>query len=609
MRSSHRSLVLFVVLGVAALIGSAALPAQIALAAQPGDKADLEATLRQLEKDIGAVRGLPFKAPVVAKIIARPKEAAKKIQGYYSLKDKTLFIYDDIAGNYERGVLIHEMMHAWQDQHFGLAKLHQSSFGSDAELALAALIEGDATFTMIEILKKDQPKVTAMLDAPLDKAKDIQSAFLYAEGARYVQALKAKGGWAAVNFAYKLPPRSTAAILHPEGVKIINLGPGLAKGELAIIKTLTAHPETAPLAVAAAAGWKGDRVITQGQGQAWVVAFASPDAGLRFQRAMAKLLMMQKPAQKILQDKAGASAWETAKGVVHAVLARSDRAFVLEAPNREAYQALLDRLEGPVPLTIYAAKDKKKITFGQLLDQLAEADLVCIGESHDHELHHRVQLEVIKALYARDERLGVGMEMFQRPFQKEIDRYFQGETSEAQFLQATEYDKRWSFDWGLYRPIVEFCRKNGLPLAALNAPRELTGKVAKVGWAGLTEDEKKQLGDIDFQVKEHRDHWYEQLATLHGNIKASPEQKERSYQVMAIWDGYMAASAASFQTDRSLKRLVILAGSGHIDHGFGIPNRAAKLTGGKVATLHIEDGPVPAEFGAKLAADYLIFVE
>src|SRR5262249_33573226 len=91
----------------------------------PADGARLDALLRQLEKDIAAVRGLSFKSPVAAKIIARPKDTPQKQQGYYSTKDKTLFVYDDVAGNYERGVLVHEMVHALQDQHFGLAKLHQ----------------------------------------------------------------------------------------------------------------------------------------------------------------------------------------------------------------------------------------------------------------------------------------------------------------------------------------------------------------------------------------------------------------------------------------------------------------------------------------------------
>ena len=58
----------------------------------------------------------------------------------------------------------------------------RAAFGSDAELALAALIEGDATYTMIELLKKDQPKAAAMLQVPLEKSRNLQNAFLYAQG-------------------------------------------------------------------------------------------------------------------------------------------------------------------------------------------------------------------------------------------------------------------------------------------------------------------------------------------------------------------------------------------------------------------------------------------
>src|SRR6516165_9171844 len=249
----------------------------------------LDVLLRKLEKDIAKVRGLEFKSPVVAKIIPRPAKATKNIQGYYSIKDKRLFLYDDLTAAYERGVLIHEMVHALQDQHFGLAKLHQESFGSDAELALAALVEGDATFTMIELLKKDQPRVAAMLDSPLEKAKNLQNAFLYAQGARFVKALKERGGWKAVNAAYRFPPRTTAAILHPGGVETIDLGPGKTIGELGIIKMLAAYPETKALAIQAASGWQGDRLLEKGKEKSWVVAFAAKENAKRFHEAMVKL--------------------------------------------------------------------------------------------------------------------------------------------------------------------------------------------------------------------------------------------------------------------------------------------------------------------------------
>jgi uncharacterized iron-regulated protein len=201
------------------------------------------------------------------------------------------------------------------------------------------------------------------------------------------------------------------------------------------------------------------------------------------------------------------------------------------------------------------------------------------------------------------------MEMFQRPFQKEIDRYFRGEDGEDEFLKAAEYKERWGFDWSLYRPVVEFCRKNGVPLAALNAPRELTRKISKGGYEGLTDDEKKQLGDVDFQVKEHRDYWYERLPKLHGLKDPTADQKERGYQVMTVWDEYMGASSAAFQKERDLRRMVVLAGSGHVERGFGIPARAAKRTGGKAVTVRVAVGEDVEKIAAEPTTDYVVVVK
>src|SRR2546421_13072053 len=93
-------------------------------AASPVRKEVLEKTLRRLEKDIAAVRGLAFKKPVVAHVIPRPRGASRSLQGYYSTRDKALYLYDDLSGSYQRGVLVHEMVHALQDQHFCLDRLH-----------------------------------------------------------------------------------------------------------------------------------------------------------------------------------------------------------------------------------------------------------------------------------------------------------------------------------------------------------------------------------------------------------------------------------------------------------------------------------------------------
>lgn len=568
----------------------------------------LDETLRQLEKDIAAVRGLDFKSPVNAKVIARTKDSPKGVQGYYSIKEKSLYLYDNVAGNYERGVLIHEMVHALQDQHFGLAKLHQESFGSDAELAMAALIEGDATFTMIEMLKKDQPKVTAMLGTSLEKAKNLRNAFLYGVGARYVKGLKDKGGWASVNARYKFPPRTTAVILNPSA-NTINLGPGRSVGMFGMIEMLAEHIDARPLMMAATEGWIGDRIVEDGGVKAWQIAFDNAEQAKRFETAYETMRTRHPlPDSRKLDAPPGQQMWRNDDGKVFGTILRGTRVMTVDAPNGAAYRAAVERLEGPLPLVIWSAKERRNISFGELTDRLLEADLVCIGETHDNDLCHRVQLQIIKALHASDARIGVGMEMFQRPYQDSLDRFIAGEIDEDAMLKATEYRTRWGFHWSLYKPIADFCKKNAVPLAALNLPRELTGKLSKGGFAGLSADDKAALGPIDFHVKVHRDHWYETLAKMHGNTKVSEEQKEKSYQVMTAWDEYMGASAASFQTRRHVRRMIVLAGSGHIDLGFGIPQRAVQRTGGKAATVHVAPGGDAAKLAAAPSADYVVIV-
>lgn len=567
----------------------------------------LDETLRKLENDIAAIRELKFKSPVNAKVIARPKDATKGIQGYYSIKEKTLYLYDDLKGNYERGVLIHEMVHALQDQHFGLAQLHQETFGTDAELAMAALIEGDATYTMIEVLKKEQPSVEKMLDTTLEKAKNLRNAFLYGIGAKYVKGLKEKGGWASVNARYKFfKPRSTATILNP-GISTIDLGPGRSIGAFGVIQAVADNADARSLVIGAVSSLLADRIVEDGAVKSWQLAFDTDEHAARFAKAYGPFRAAQMGKVKSGVAPSGTGIWRFDGGGVLSVEVRGSRVSVVEAPNEAAHRAASERLEVP-SIVIYSAKDHRQLSFGEFTDRLLNADMVCIGESHDNELCHRLQLQIIKALYASDARLGVGMEMFQRPYQEPLDKFIRGEITEEEMLKATEYRSRWGFHWSLYRPIVDFCKRNQVPLAALNVSREMTSKISKGGYKSLSEEDKKTLGPIDYNVKAHRDHWYETLAKMHGNTKVTEEQKEKSYQVMTTWDEFMGASAAEFQMTRNLRRMVVLAGSGHIDLGFGIPQRAVQRTGGRVATVHLAPGGDASKLFASPPADYVVII-
>lgn len=556
------------------LSGLLVLGLAVATAADPKaeSRADLVKQVRELEAAIEKARGLKFKKPVVVNVIPRGKDAPAGVQAYYDNKKKEVFLYDDIKGNYAKGVLIHELVHALQDQHFNLTKLHQETFGSDRELAVAALIEGDATLVSIEMLQKEQPFMAKMLETKLEKAKNLQNAFLYGVGARWVKSMKDKGGWEAVNRRYQFMPMSTATVLHPgEFISPVRLGPGRTVGEFGLLKLFHDNKATAARCVELASGWRGDRLIREGDSTGWAVAFASEPGATAFREALTTVRKSQGSKAVITQE--------------------GKQVYEVVAPNEKDARQIRERLAGKPLVTVYSALDKKEISFGEFIDRLAVADIVCVGEQHDSMMDHYIQRMIIKALHARDDNIGVGLEMFQRPYQRVMDRFIAGEISEKVFLEDTEYQKRWGYDWSLYSPIVTFCQRNRIPLAGLNLSNELRGRLSKDGYAKLTPDEKKLIGDVDFNVKPHRDYHFESLGSMHGHGPVPEDQKERMYQVMTTWDEYMADSAVKFLRERGLGKMVILAGSGHIDRYFGIPDRAKKrLGGGTVRTVRIVTG-------------------
>jgi uncharacterized iron-regulated protein len=246
-----------------------------------------------------------------------------------------------------------------------------------------------------------------------------------------------------------------------------------------------------------------------------------------------------------------------------------------------------------------------RLSFGQLMDQLNTCDFVCIGESHDSKFDHDVQLQIVKALYARDESFAVGLEIFQRPFQPVLDKFLKGEIDEPQMLKETGYQQRWGYDSSLYHRLISFCQRNSIPIAALNAPKELTSRISKVGIAGLSDDERTQLGEIDLSNEQHRKHWFDTLSNIHGHPNTDKAQKERSYQVMVVWDDYMAKTAADFKRTRGVRHMVILAGSGHIDFPFGIPDRVARYANATRATVSIRQSD-DRKSAANLTTDFVI---
>lgn len=221
----------------------------------------------------------------------------------------------------------------------------------------------------------------------------------------------------------------------------------------------------------------------------------------------------------------------------------------------------------------------------QVLQELGEAHVIYLGETHDSEADHQAQLEIIQALHQKNPNLAIAMEMFQRPFQGAIDRYLQGEITETELIAETEYESRWGFPWEYYAEIVRFAKENQLPILALNTPTEITRKVAREGWDGLTAEERAEIppfGEIKTDTLEYqqmvREVFEQHQAAAHGSSLTF----ENFFLAQVLWDETMAETITEFVKENPETQVVVLAGQGHIVYGYGIPSRVERRVGDRL---------------------------
>jgi uncharacterized iron-regulated protein len=246
-------------------------------------------------------------------------------------------------------------------------------------------------------------------------------------------------------------------------------------------------------------------------------------------------------------------------------------------------------LDAPLPLDTLAA-------------QLATKRVVFVGETHDRYDHHLNQLELIRPLHQLDPNLAIGVEYFQQPFQLPVDDYIAGRTTEKEFLRATEYYRGWGYDYRLYAPIFRFAREQRIPVRALNVPNALPSAVGKVGIAGLSGPQRaylpKEIGPAD------QDYRGRLRQAFEAHDAGKPDAFDHFVEAQLVWDEGMAESAAAYLNANQGRRMVILAGSGHLLFGAGIPKRLQRRTNATYAIVLNAGDEIVANM-----ADYLLLTK
>ena len=216
---------------------------------------------------------------------------------------------------------------------------------------------------------------------------------------------------------------------------------------------------------------------------------------------------------------------------------------------------------------------------------------VYLGENHATTAHQKLEAEVIQALVDDGREVAVGLEMYTRPKQDWLDQWSKGALEEGEFLAKSDWKGQWGFDFGFYRPVFEAVRRNGLPLVALNVPRDWVRAVGRGGYDALTTEQRLQLpADLGASVPDHR----RVFDALMGGHPMGPHV----YDAQVLWDQGMADTAVKFLERRptaSRTVFVVIAGSGHVMYGQGINRRVETRKAGEGVTLVMLQSSTPVE--------------
>jgi hypothetical protein len=134
-----------------------------------------------------------------------------------------VIVTDDPQGfQISRATLVHELEHALQAQHFSLAR---GSSTHDGRLGGTGIIEGDANYVEYEYEQRCGDEWDCIPAAsggggggggPFNAGYFVSVFTPYSEGPTFVESLKERGGWAAVNDAFRRKPSSTEQVIHPD---------------------------------------------------------------------------------------------------------------------------------------------------------------------------------------------------------------------------------------------------------------------------------------------------------------------------------------------------------------------------------------------------------
>ena len=258
-----------------------------------------------------------------------------------------------------------------------------------------------------------------------------------------------------------------------------------------------------------------------------------------------------------------------------------------------------------VPERVFASGPGVFTDFEAMLADLADADVVLVGEQHDDPNTHALELAILEGLMRRRSDLILSLEMFERDVQGAVESFRAGDLSETEFLELSRPWPRYATD---YKRLVDLAVAHGWPVVAANVPRAVASEVAGEGLGVLDgkPDAERAWFAADLECPTD-DTYFTRFAETMSEHPSDPEaaevdpaqpggEVERYYHSQCLKDETMAESiarASAQATAAGGRPLVVhFTGAFHSDFRLGTAARVMRrMPQARVAVVTVVPSP------------------
>lgn len=256
---------------------------------------------------------------------------------------------------------------------------------------------------------------------------------------------------------------------------------------------------------------------------------------------------------------------------------------------------------------ILDAKRNKRVDFNVLLETLKKKDIIYVGEFHQIPEVISFQMDLVSGLVRKGIHPAIGLEIFNVLQQKLLDYYISRVIPFELFISLYDMSPE-GFDLNHYINLIEIAAKKRLKVIALTIPKNIAAGVARYGL------DREALKTFHLKSREIKNCSKEYKKAIGSIYKKHPHEEitEKNFVLaQSIKDEMMAETIAYYLTTEPVGTpLIVIVGRGHIEYGFGIPERVKQklsIKGKSISDILIATA-YDDEHLKKEIADYILLI-